>query len=196
MGGWGVSIGTAATDWANDGLFGDGWFLSGGDGYEDDAGDFESAGAIIEAYENGESVVYFYDDDSGETEEVPVDAAVYAEAQETVAQFGEEGPDPSDYGHWQDGIGPRESRKKIVNTNWGGVTEDNSFGTHEFLELCRQLGCGAAVLKERSPSCGRGEIYDGTFSGRLAAGDGVTAALLASHGVPVYGESRIEELLK
>ena len=43
--------------------------------------------------------------------------------------------------HWQDGIGPRESRKKIVNTNWGGVTEDNSFGTHEFLELCRQLGC-------------------------------------------------------
>lgn len=43
--------------------------------------------------------------------------------------------------HWQDGIGPRENRKKIVNTNWGGVTEDNSFGTHEFMELCRQLGC-------------------------------------------------------
>lgn len=43
--------------------------------------------------------------------------------------------------HWRDGIGPQESRKKIVNTNWGGVTEDNSFGTHEFLELCRQLGC-------------------------------------------------------
>lgn len=43
--------------------------------------------------------------------------------------------------HWRDGIGPKESRKKIVNTNWGGVTEDNSFGTHEFLELCRQLDC-------------------------------------------------------
>lgn len=43
--------------------------------------------------------------------------------------------------HWRDGIGPRETRKKIVNTNWGGVTEDNSFGTHEFMELCRQLGC-------------------------------------------------------
>lgn len=43
--------------------------------------------------------------------------------------------------HWQDGIGPKESRKTIVNTNWGGVTEDNSFGTHEFLELCRQLDC-------------------------------------------------------
>lgn len=43
--------------------------------------------------------------------------------------------------HWRDGIGPKEGRKKIVNTNWGGVTEDNSFGTHEFMELCRQLGC-------------------------------------------------------
>ncbi len=43
--------------------------------------------------------------------------------------------------HWMDGIGPKESRKTIVNTFWGGVTENNSFGTHEFLELCRQLGC-------------------------------------------------------
>ena len=43
--------------------------------------------------------------------------------------------------HWKDGIGPKENRKKIVNTHWGGVVEDNSFGTHEFFELCRQLGC-------------------------------------------------------
>ena len=43
--------------------------------------------------------------------------------------------------HWEDGIGPKESRKRMVNTNWGGVVEDNSFGTHEFLELCEQLGC-------------------------------------------------------
>lgn len=43
--------------------------------------------------------------------------------------------------HWRDGIGPKEECKKIVNTNWGGVVEDNSFGTHEFFELCRQLGC-------------------------------------------------------
>lgn len=43
--------------------------------------------------------------------------------------------------HWRDGIGPKAERKTIVNTYWGGVTEDNSFGTHEFLELCRQLGC-------------------------------------------------------
>ncbi|MGV3704019.1 MAG: alpha-N-arabinofuranosidase [Arcticibacter sp.] len=43
--------------------------------------------------------------------------------------------------HWRDGIGPREQRPKMVNTNWGGVVEDNSFGTHEFLELCALLEC-------------------------------------------------------
>ena len=43
--------------------------------------------------------------------------------------------------HWEDGIGPKETRKRMVNTNWGGVVEDNSFGTHEFLELCGQIGC-------------------------------------------------------
>jgi alpha-N-arabinofuranosidase len=42
--------------------------------------------------------------------------------------------------HWKDGIGPRSARPKMVNTHWGGVTEDNSFGTHEFLDLCEQLG--------------------------------------------------------
>ncbi len=43
--------------------------------------------------------------------------------------------------HWKDGIGPKETRKKMINTHWGGVTEDNSFGTHEFMELARQIGC-------------------------------------------------------
>lgn len=43
--------------------------------------------------------------------------------------------------HWKDGIGPKGNRKKMINTHWGGVVEDNSFGTHEFMELCRQLGC-------------------------------------------------------
>jgi len=41
--------------------------------------------------------------------------------------------------HWKDGIGPKKDRPSIVNTNWGGVTEDNSFGTHEFLEMCKLL---------------------------------------------------------
>ncbi|MDR0865680.1 MAG: alpha-N-arabinofuranosidase, partial [Candidatus Symbiothrix sp.] len=43
--------------------------------------------------------------------------------------------------HWMDGIGPRANRPKMVNNNWGGVVEDNSFGTHEFLNLCELLGC-------------------------------------------------------
>jgi alpha-N-arabinofuranosidase len=42
--------------------------------------------------------------------------------------------------HWKDGIGPREQRPGIINSNWGGVSEDNSFGTHEFLDLCGILG--------------------------------------------------------
>ena len=60
--------------------------------------------------------------------------------------------------HWQDGIGPQENRKRMVNTNWGGVVEDNSFGTHEFMELCRQVGCepyingnvGSGTIREMS----------------------------------------------
>ncbi|MBR1640565.1 MAG: alpha-N-arabinofuranosidase [Treponema sp.] len=43
--------------------------------------------------------------------------------------------------HWRDGIGPYEKRKRMINTHWGGVVEDNSFGTHEFLGLCQELGC-------------------------------------------------------
>ncbi len=43
--------------------------------------------------------------------------------------------------HWQDGIGPRDKRPKMQNNNWGGTIEDNSFGTHEFLNLCEILGC-------------------------------------------------------
>ena len=43
--------------------------------------------------------------------------------------------------HWMDGIGPRDQRPKMVNNNWGGTVEDNSFGTHEFLNLCEMLGC-------------------------------------------------------
>ena len=52
--------------------------------------------------------------------------------------------------HWKDGIGPRSSRPSMVNTNWGGVTEDNGFGTHEFLDLCSQIGCEPYRSRERS----------------------------------------------
>ncbi len=47
--------------------------------------------------------------------------------------------------HWMDGIGKKEERKKMINTHWGGVVEDNSFGTHEYMELCSQLGCKTYV---------------------------------------------------
>jgi alpha-L-arabinofuranosidase len=43
--------------------------------------------------------------------------------------------------HWKDGIGDPKKRKKMINTHWGGLTEDNSFGTHEFMDLCAQVGC-------------------------------------------------------
>jgi alpha-L-arabinofuranosidase len=47
--------------------------------------------------------------------------------------------------HWKDGIGPRKDRPTIVNTNWGNVTEDNAFGTHEFMDLCEQIGCEPVI---------------------------------------------------
>ncbi len=58
--------------------------------------------------------------------------------------------------HWKGGIGPKENRTKIVNTTWGGIGEDNSFGTHEFMELCRQLGCEPYV----SGNLGSGTVQE------------------------------------
>jgi alpha-N-arabinofuranosidase len=52
----------------------------------------------------------------------------------------------ADYYHWRDGVGPREKRPTIVNTVWGGVTEDNSFGTHEFLELAARVGAEPFIV--------------------------------------------------
>lgn len=92
---------------------------------------------------------------------------------------------------------PAERQGSAVRTQSGlDVTEQYRRGAEEALRLCKLFGCEAAVLKERSPSCGHGEVYDGTFSGTLTAGDGVAAELLAAHGIPVYGESQIETLLK
>ena len=74
------------------------------------------------------------------------------------------------------------------------VTEEFRRGAAAALALCLQNGCKAAVLKEKSPSCGCGQVYDGTFSRRLIEGDGVTAELLKAHGVAVYGESGAKKL--
>ena len=51
--------------------------------------------------------------------------------------------------HWKDGIGPREKRPSMINTHWGGVVEDNSFGTHEFMDLVEQLGTDAYITGQR-----------------------------------------------
>ena len=58
--------------------------------------------------------------------------------------------------HWKDGIGPREKRPSMINTHWGGVVEDNSFGTHEFMDLVEQLGTDAYVT---------GNVGSGTAAG-------------------------------
>src|SRR5580765_7799071 len=47
--------------------------------------------------------------------------------------------------HWKDGIGPREKRPSIINTHWGGVVENNAFGTHEFLDFCEQIGAAPCI---------------------------------------------------
>lgn len=94
---------------------------------------------------------------------------------------------------------PREPSERreghVVMRTGADVTEQYRRGAEAALALCRLLGCEAAILKERSPSCGHGKIYDGTFSGTLTKRDGVTAELLLRSGIRVYGESRAEELL-
>ena len=92
---------------------------------------------------------------------------------------------------------PAERKGAHVATKDGiDVTEQYRRGAEETLALCKLFDCEAAVLKERSPSCGYGAVYDGSFSGTLINGDGVTAELLVAHGIRVYGESQIEELLR
>ncbi len=84
--------------------------------------------------------------------------------------------------HWKDGIGPKENRKRMINTNWGGVVEDNSFGTHEFMELCRQLGCETYV----NGNLGSGSVEEMSEWIEYMTFDGVSpmAALRAKNGHP------------
>lgn len=95
---------------------------------------------------------------------------------------------------------PRNPSERIGDGIFMDTGEDVSaqyrLGAEQALYLARLFNCEAAILKERSPSCGSGSIYDGTFSGALREGDGVTAELFMAAGIPVYGESRVEELLR
>ena len=76
------------------------------------------------------------------------------------------------------------------------VTANFLRGAEESHMLAVALGVEIALLKERSPSCGKGKIYDGTFTGVLTDGDGVSAEYLTARGIAVYGESEIDKLLK
>ncbi len=67
-------------------------------------------------------------------------------------------------------------------------------GAQETLRVAQLLDCKVALLKENSPSCGFGTIYDGSFSGKKIAGNGMTADYLDKNGIPVFGESQIEAL--
>lgn len=85
--------------------------------------------------------------------------------------------------------------KRVLTAQGGDVTAQYRRGAEETMRLGRLYGCEAALLKERSPSCGSGVIHNGRFDGELTPGDGVTAALLRANGIAVYGESEWQKLL-
>jgi len=88
---------------------------------------------------------------------------------------------------------PSEIRGMRVVTREGhDVTAVFESGARMAVGVARELGIRVAVLKSRSPSCGIGQIYDGTFSGRLVDGDGITAAALRHEGVQVFDEYQLD----
>ena len=87
---------------------------------------------------------------------------------------------------------PAERRgDRVLTQNGADVTDNYKRGAEETLKLAELYQCRCAVLKERSPSCGCGRIYDGTFSRCLTDGNGMAAELLLEHGIEVKGESQI-----
>ncbi len=85
--------------------------------------------------------------------------------------------------------------ERVVTKNGVDVTAQYRRGAEEVLRLARKLGCTVAVLKERSPSCGSGRVYDGTFTGTLTEGFGVAAEVLRAAGIRVLGESELATFL-
>lgn len=83
---------------------------------------------------------------------------------------------------------------QVVMGDGTNVTKEYQKGAEEVLRLCRLFGCKRAVLKEKSPSCGCGKVYNGTFSGKLIDGNGITAKLLMENGIEVFGETGIMNL--
>lgn len=91
--------------------------------------------------------------------------------------------------------GPSERLgERVVSCRGADVTAQFKKGAEAALTLARRYGCTTALMKEHSPSCGSGLIYDGSFSGKLVKGDGCAAELLKAAGVSVVGEN-VTELL-
>jgi uncharacterized protein YbbK (DUF523 family) len=84
-----------------------------------------------------------------------------------------------------DGDAVLDGKAKVMTADGTDVTEAFLKGAHHALEVAQSHGATHVILKARSPSCGCGDIYDGTFSGTLTSGDGVTTALLKRHGIIV-----------
>ena len=91
---------------------------------------------------------------------------------------------------------PSERRdSRVVMNNGVDVTAQYARGAAQALYLAQRFGCTKALLKERSPSCGSGTIYDGSFTGSLTDGWGVAAEALRDAGIAVFGENEAEALL-
>ncbi len=84
---------------------------------------------------------------------------------------------------------------KVVSNQGRDVTAQYQKGAETALWLARRYDCKAALLKEKSPSCGSGQIYDGSFTGKLIPGDGVAAEELKKEGLIVFGESDTDLLI-
>lgn len=83
--------------------------------------------------------------------------------------------------------------ERVVSNDGTDVTNAFVRGAEEALLMARILGCKTAILKARSPSCGHGRIYDGSFTGALIPGSGITAELLAKNGIRVYTEDELPD---
>lgn len=90
-----------------------------------------------------------------------------------------------------DGLDVIEGRARVVTRDGRDVTDIYLAGARKALERAQAAGVTKAILKSRSPSCGKGEIYDGTFTRTRVQGRGVTAALLEQHGIEVVPERDI-----
>lgn len=85
--------------------------------------------------------------------------------------------------------------KNVVRRDGVDVTAEYRKGAEVALSLCRRFGISIALMKAKSPSCGAGRIYDGTFSGTLTDSDGVTVSLLSGNGIKIFTENDINSLL-